>query len=59
MAAASALGYNSYHISTYLFASDFYNNQTSSGMIFSFTVLFLSALLPIPFSKRKLVDLYD
>lgn len=59
MAAASALGYNSYHISTYLFASDFYNNQTYSGMIFSFTVLFLSALLPIPFSKRKLVDLYD
>ena len=58
-AATMALGYNEYHISTYLFSSDFYKNQTASGLIFSFAILILSALLPIPFAKRKLVDLYD
>lgn len=43
----------------YIFSSQIFNGQTLRGVAITWTALILVAFLPIPFAKRKLVNLYE
>lgn len=46
-------------LENYIFASQFYCNQSVRGMVVTFTIMILAALLPIPFAKKRLNECYE
>lgn len=46
-------------LENYIFASQFYKGQTARGMVVTFVIMILVALLPIPFAKKRLNECYE
>lgn len=52
------LGIDQFCIDNYMYASSLFSGQTVSGLILVYSILILTAILPIPFAKRKLRRIY-
>lgn len=50
---------NEFCINNYIFASMFYSGQTVRGMVVTFILISVGALLPIPFSLKRLDKNYE
>lgn len=56
--ALSGTGLNSFCIINYMLPSSFFTGQSILGLALTYTLLILTAILPIPFAKRKLREIY-
>lgn len=54
----SGLGLDGFCIANYMLPSSLFAGQSVLGLILTYTMLILAAILPIPFAKRKLRDIY-
>lgn len=53
----TVFGIGEYLLNLYLYPLNFYVGQTETGLIISFAVLIICAIVPIPFAKKRLNDL--
>ena len=55
----SALGLNEFCIKNYMFAARFFTDMSWCGAIVTYSLLIAGCLIPIPFAKKRLTDIYD